>query len=516
VSPRTWQMSAVVGVAFLILYGSTFLAVHRFDAVSYVLAAKSPDPQARFNPHHLLYVSLVRGVGRLVGLDHVVPALQALSAVAAAASLALYTAILGRLLHSANRAWAVLGAAGLGLSTSFWISAVETDAYALTLLSLVAASACYLRAAERDAVTSLRWHAAAGVVTALGTLMHQMVVLFALAYVLAVALTAGRRVAGVVAFGAPLGPIVGGAYLAVGVSQGFVRDLASLARWLTLYAHQGYWGPVGRGKLRESLYGWLYSIAGGGAGLVSTAVIGLVAIVAVIGGLWLAARSLRAIRASPPHRAMAALGLGWLAIFVPFNAWFAPFTTVHWQFVTIPLGMLAVSALDRVAGGPLVPLPRRRIVLAGLAVLCAALGTLNYVRVIRPLTVPANDVEGRLARDTLARMPAGARVVAPIGTATLRLIDGLGAGAVFVVPHQSGGDDRADAITDALRRFIEHAWREGHPVWVFASLLAPDPAGYLTEPALRRTVSHVLRAHAADPRLVTIDTTPLRGGLRAY
>jgi hypothetical protein len=509
-------MSAVVGVAFLILYGSTFIAVHRFDAVSSVLAARSADPHARFNPHHLLYVSLVGGVGRLVGPDRVVPALQALSAVAAAVSLALYTAILGRLLHPANRAWAVIGAAGLGLSTSFWISAVETDAYALTLLSLVAASACHLRAAERDTITSLRWHAAAGVVTALGTLMHQMAALFALAYVLAVALTARRRARAAVAFGAPLGLIVGGGYLAVGLSQGFVRDLSSLARWLTLYAHQGSWGPFGRGKLRESLYGLLYSIAGGGAGLVPTSVIGLVAIVAVIAGLWIAARYLRAIRASPPHRAMATLGLCWLAIFVPFNAWFAPFTTVHWQFVTIPLGMLVVSALDRVAGGPLVPRRRRRIVLAGLAILCASLGTLNYVRVIRPLTAAANDVDAMLARDTLARMPPGARLVAPIGTATLRLIDGLGAGAVFVVPHQSGTDDRAAAIAEALRRFIEHAWRDGHSVWVFASLLAPDPAGYLTEPALRGTVSDLLRAHASDPRLVTIDTTPLRASRRAY
>ena len=82
-----------------------------------------------------------------------------------------------------------------------------------------------------------------------------MVVLFALAYVGAVALTGRRPVASALAFVAPLGLITGSAYVAVGMTFGFFHDPAGFFRWTTTAGRTGYWGPLGRPKLLEGLYG---------------------------------------------------------------------------------------------------------------------------------------------------------------------------------------------------------------------------------------------------------------------
>jgi hypothetical protein len=505
---RAWAASAAVGLGFLMLYGATLTAVHRFDAVSYVLAATHPSPAAWFNPHHLLYVWLIRAVGRLVGFEHVVVAMQALSALAASGALAICTAALARVIRPGHPAWAVLGAALLGVSASFWISAVETDPYALTLLSVVGASACWLRATERPG-GSAAWHAAAGIVVAAGTLVHQMLVLFAVAHLAAVAVAAPRRLAAAIAFVAPLGIVTGSVYLAVGVGHGFFHDPRTLLAWLTTYAHQGYWGPAGRPKLREGLYGFLYSVAPGAAGFVPTAVVGAVALILGVAGLWLGLRYLRGIGEDPTRRAAAALALGGLAVFVPFILWYAAFYAPHWQFVTLFLVMLLVPALADVARG-------RSVVLGGLAAACVVLGTMNYVRVIAPLTVTANDVEGAFARAALARMPAGARLVAPIGIATALMLEGLGAAAVFVVPHRAPDGQPSVPTLERLRAFIEAARRDDRSLWVFGSLVEPEPANYLADDVFTRGVSELLRPLARDGRITVLDTAGLRGAVRTY
>jgi hypothetical protein len=487
----------VVGLAFLILYGLTLTAVHRFDAVSFVATAKNPDPRAWFNPHHLLYAWLARMVGRLVGVDHMVAALQAVSAVAAAGALAILTGAL-------DRPWSIAGAALLGLSASFWVSAVETDPYALALLSVVAASACHLRAAGRD---DLRWHVAAGIVAGLGTLVHQMVLLFALAYVGALATTARRAVASTLAFVAPFAVIVGAAYVAIGTAFGFFHDVPGLLRWTTSAGRTGYWGPLGRPKLLEGLYGFLYSLAGGVGGLVPPVVVRPIAVAISIAAIWGGVRYLRTIGEGPAQRAMAVLGLGSVAIFVAFILWYSPFYTPHWQFVTVPLVMLAVAATARLAGGSA---RRRRLVLGGGVAIIASLATLNYVRVIAPLTVPTIDVEAAFAERALGRMPAGARLVAPVGRTGTLMIERLGAEAVFVVPHPSEQGETSAAILQRLQRFIEDAFGEGRSVWVFGSLMEPE-RGYLTDPVFRRALDERLRRFAGDPRLVVLDTTTLRG-----
>lgn len=511
-----WMLSAVVALAFLILYTHTFITVHRFDAVGYVVAARRPDPRAWFDPQHLLYVWVAHLLGGVVGSDQLVRALQGVSAIAAAVCLGMYAVTLQRLVHPRNRVLPWLAVTLLGLSASFWVSAVETDPYALTLASLAAATVCYLRASETG---TLSWHVMAGIAAALGTLVHQMVVLFALAYVLALARLRPRRLQPMLAFLCPVGLATGFVYLAVGYAYGFFHDVASLLRWLTTQAHQGPWGPPGRPKLIEGLYGFLYSVAGGAGGLVPTAAVRTAAVLALIGGAWTCVRWLRAVDPPRPvHRheasvvAMAALGCSWLGIFVPFIVWYAAFHTPHWQFVTMPLLILAVCAADRVGGE--VSSVRRGVVVAAMVLCCVVVGALNYVRVIAPLT--SHDAGSAFVNDALARMPADARVVAPIGVTTILMIDHLGGDAVFVVPHRPApGDTTAGALV-RLRHFVERSWREGRPVWVFGSLLKPSPDSYLGDPAFRRAVGDLLRALAGDSRIVVLDTTSIRRAPRAF
>jgi len=507
---------AAVALAFLILYTHTFIVVHRFDAVGNVVAARGPDPRAWFDPQHLLYVWGAHLLGGVVGPDRLVRSLQGVSAVAAAGCLGMYGVILQRLVHPRLRVLPLLAVTLLGLSASFWVSAVETDPYALTLASLAAATFCYLRAGETGMVS---WHVMAGIAAALGTLVHQMVALFALAYVLALVGTRPRRLQSMLAFLIPVGLATGSVYLAIGYAYGFFHDVASLLRWLTTQAHQGPWGPPGRPKLIEGLYGFLYSVAGGAGGLVPTTAVRTAAVLVLIGGAWMGLRRLRAVDPPrPDHRretsvvAMAALGCAWLAIFVPFIVWHAGFTPAHWQFVTMPLLILAVCAADRLGGEA--SRVRRGVVVAAMVLCCGVVGTLNYVRVIAPLT--SHDAGSAFAHDALARMPPGARVVAPIGVTTILMIDRLGGDAVFVVPHRLAPGDTPAAALARLRRFVERSWGEGRPVWVFGSLLEPSADGYLGDPAFGRDVGDLLCALAGDPRVVVLDTTSVRQAPRAF
>jgi hypothetical protein len=501
-SRPSWIVPAAVGLAFFALYLGTFISGHRFDAVAYLIAARSPDPRSWFHPHHLLYAWLGHVVGGVVGFDRLVGVLQGVSAFAAAVGLALYAAVLQRLAAGGSRVWPVLGVALLGLSASFWVSAVESDPYALTLACLAAASACFVRAADSGA---LRWHVVAGVVVSFAVLVHQMAVLFAAAYVAATLVVGPRRVRGSLALVAPAGLVTGAVYLAVGLAHGFFENLPGLLRWLTSYAHGAPWNPPGRSKLIEGLYGFLYSIAGGAAGFVPSSIVRTVAVLILAGGLWALVRHLRGT-----VTAGTVLAIAWLVVYVPFVLWFAPFTAAHWQFVTMPLLLLAVPVAARIgAPGP----PWRRGAVAGaVAALCVVIGALNYTHLIAPLG--AADTADALARPALARIPPDARVVAPIGVTTLLVVERLGAGAVFVVPHRPRDGEPPGAVVERLRAFIEQSGRERRPLWIFGSLLEARAGGYLGDAALTLAVSDLLRDVARDGRVGVLETTSLAAAPR--
>lgn len=497
-----WIVPAAVGLVFLGLYLRTFIAGHRFDAVAYVIAARGPDPRSWFHPHHLLYAWLGHVVGGVVGFDHLVAALQGVSACAAALGLALYADVLQRLVAGRSRVWPVLGAALFGLSASFWVSAVESDPYALTLACLAAASACFVRAADTG---EMRWHVGAGVVVSFATLVHQMTVLFAAAYVAATLVVGPRRLRGSLAFVVPAGALTGAVYLTVGLVHGFVADLPGLLRWLTSYAHGAPWNPPGRSRVIEGLYGFLYSIAGGAAGFLPSWIVRTIAVLILAGGLWAVLKHARR-----PVMAGTVLAAAWLSAYVPFVLWFAPFTAAHWQFVSMPLLLLAVPVASRIgAAGP----PWRQGALAGgVAVLCVVIGALNYAHLIAPLR--AAETADALARPALARIPPDARVVAPIGVTTLLVVERLGAAAVFVVPHRARDEEPPGAVVDRLRAFIEQSARERRPLWIFGSLLETRAGGYLGDATLNLAVGDLLRDVARDGRVGVLDTAGLAAAPR--
>lgn len=64
----------LVSVVFLALYAATPVEVHRFDALSDMLAAQSTAP--RFDPHHLLYTRLARLFPAHGDVDRLIVAMQ--------------------------------------------------------------------------------------------------------------------------------------------------------------------------------------------------------------------------------------------------------------------------------------------------------------------------------------------------------------------------------------------------------------------------------------------------------
>ena len=504
-----WRLPAAVMLGALALHASTVVAVHRFDAVTYALAAASPDPARWFNPHHLLYVWLARRLGALAGAPPAT-AMRWLSAASAAAALGAQAALLGALV--ARPGWALAGTALLGVSAAFWVSATETDMYALTVLTLVGAAACAVRAAARPGVG---WHAAAGLLTALSILVHQLSVLFALAYVAALAVAAppSRRRAAV-AFLVPAAGASGAVYLAVGLGAQLFHDVPSFLAWMTTYAHAGYWGIFRARNLADALYGLLYAAAPGAGGLVPRPLVWAASALALALAGWGVAGWARAAADDPRRRMAAALCAGWVVIDAAFIVWYAPFHTPHWLLVLPPLTLLAALAADHATARS-----RRgaRAVLAVALAFVALVGALNYVRVVWPLTVPENDVETRLATRVAATLPAGVRVVAPIGVAAQLLAERLGREAVFVVPHAPSRRETRAEVLERLARFVAGARGAGRPVVVFAGLLGPAPRGSrLADPELRRGVGALLGPLAAAGGVALLDTRELEAPPRRH
>jgi len=491
------------------LYAETRVLVHRFDAVTYMLAAASDDPARWFNPHHLLYVWLARGVAALVGAASPGAAMAWVSAVAAAAALAVQAALLGALIPGAG--WTLAGSALLGLSGAFWVSATEPDVYALTVATLVGAAASGVRAA---ATGRTRWHAAAGVLTALSILVHQLAVLFALAYAASLAFAGrGGRPRALGAFLVPAVGVSAAAYLGIGVAFGLFADPASFLAWATTYGRSGYWGIFRARNLVDGLYGLLYALAPGAGGLVPPLLVRAVSALGLAAAAWGVWRWTRATWPSAPHRAASTLCLAWLAAYVPFIVWYAPFHTPLWLLVLPPLGLLLAGAGAAAARAPS---PGRRGAALALGVVLAV-GALSYVRVVWPLTRPENDVETRFAARALATLPADARVVAPIGVAAQLLAERLGRDAVFVVPHAPSARETRAEVLARLSGFVAGARRAERPTFVFASLLGPAPAGSRWSDAeLRRAVSAFLAAAAGAARLGVLDTAELAQPLRRH
>jgi hypothetical protein len=484
-----------------------------FDAAAFVLRATSPEPARWFHPHHLLYGWLAHGVAVVAGPDGLVATMQWLSALSAAIGVGVYAHVLRRVLGPGRALWAAGGAMLLGVSSMYWVNAVETDAYAIATAGLAGAFVCHA-AAQRGRGPS--GHVAAGLLTGVAILFHQLLSLFAIAVATALVLVGGpERWRRAVGFFVPAAVLPGIAYLAIGARFGFYHDARSFLAWLVLEGHANEWEGFRPGALVEGCYGLAYAVVSGGRGLLSPRAIRAVG---ALGFLALSPPITQYVRHSTRDataRATLVLCGCWIAAFASFSVLHWPEYSKHWLFVLMPLFLLVVGAGAELAG-------RARwrgaegVGLALLALAVLGVGGLNYVRTVWPLTRPENDHDMQFAEYALARVPAADRVVTSIGIPALVLVERRGAGAVFIVPGRPHRHETTADVVRALERFVTNAWDEGRTVWVFEDLLEPphprDPRSADIGAAVARALDR-LRRH---PGFAVLDTGLLRTPLTRH
>ncbi|MBX0327607.1 DUF2723 domain-containing protein, partial [Oscillochloris sp. ZM17-4] len=237
---------------YLGLYLITLTQVHTFDALSYILDVdRKPWPEL-FHPHHLAYGPLgacIRSLALSFGWRGSAALLiQATNALAGAVGVAIFFAIARRAAGRADLAAA--GALLLGSSYAFWYYAVEVEVYTIASLFLIVALALMIALIRRPSPDIA---AALGCAQGLAVLFHQTNVL--LCVPVGVALLLGIRDQGTgdrpraatryllpIAYLLPLGLIVAGAYLWVGLGVSGFRSWGELSAWMEGYARTGWWG----------------------------------------------------------------------------------------------------------------------------------------------------------------------------------------------------------------------------------------------------------------------------------
>lgn len=505
-----------MAVAFLALYLGTLTVAHRFDAIAFYLAAQTADLARLLHPHHILYLVFAHGVFRVVGPDRLELALQVISAFAASAALGLVVLLLDRVVR--HPGWAVGGACLLGVSGGFWMSATEMDMYALAVASVAAGLVCYARA---DQTSRAGWYAAAGVCVGIGVLFHQLVGLLLLAGAVAILTVPPVRASrALAAFATP------GAVLALGgyVAGYLVRGRGSRASWatdvpaglvgfLTTYGYGGR-GPFARDRVVDVMYGVLYAVAPGAAGLVPTWVIRTVTIVVVAGLVWAIARWVRAVIADRRVARVVFAVIVWIGMAIVANAALAPTYVGFWTLILPGLVMVVTAAYAHAAVSLRGPWPR--IAAGAFGVLILGLAGANYVRVVWPRTIADNDVDRRVAHAVLTAIPSQSAVIVPVSVAAEIIAERLGREQVHIVPHLPEVRS-ADAELAELRRFIARHRAAGRPVYVFSTLFVPPSASaQLGDAAFRRSVQQVLRDALDQSEASSVDTVLLESPRRRH
>jgi hypothetical protein len=250
---NTEVRSSVLGiVAFLLalflgsllLYLATLTQVHTFDALSYVLDVDRKPWHEVFHPHHLAYGPLgvlIRHLMHSAGWHgSIMLPLQLLNALAGAAGIALFAALVHDITHRLDLA--LCGALLLGSSYAYWYYAVEVEVYTIAALFLILCLWLLI---------TLLNHPTPGLCIALGTvhgmavLFHQTNVLLALPIGLALLQTPHSSrlfLRCLAAYAVPCTLIVAGSYLLVGIGVTGAASLAEFVKWSTSYAHTGWWG----------------------------------------------------------------------------------------------------------------------------------------------------------------------------------------------------------------------------------------------------------------------------------
>lgn len=268
------QLAVLCGIGWAVVYLATLTQVHTFDALSYIFDVSRKPWQESFHPHHLAYGPVgVLATWLAQGGDAAV-VMQQINALAGAAGVALFVAIIGQRWQRLDIC--VLGAFALGGSYAFWYYAVEVEVYTLAAFFLL----WMIWLIDRATTLSMGRAVLIGVAWCGAVLFHQTNVLM----VLPLAVIAGSTIRQhptqwrpwlmVVLVAAGL---VISAYAVVMIAISGFRDLADIRAWLFHYAETGWWG--GRGTIADLADGISQSVAAANGGwiLLATVILGITA-----------------------------------------------------------------------------------------------------------------------------------------------------------------------------------------------------------------------------------------------
>ncbi|EFO79410.1 hypothetical protein OSCT_2758 [Oscillochloris trichoides DG-6] len=471
-----WQTVGALLLVFgacLGLYLLTLTDVHTYDALSYILDVDRKPWAELFHPHHLAYGPLgasIRSLALRWGWQGSAALLiQIANALAGAAGVTIFLALVRA--SGGNRMQAALGALLLAASYAFWYYAVEVEVYTIAALFLIVALGILLRMLERPTIALAL---GLGLVQGLAVLFHQTNVLLSIPALWVVWRSRGEvgsrwlrqaqptpnpprwlslpKLTLLLAYMIPLGLIVAGAYLGVGLGVSGFRSWEQLYTWMTDYARTGWWGGAVDGN----------KLIGLARGLSNTLAEGPAGVLLGLGLLMLLLSSLRGLRQAPAG--LVPLCLFWLVSYAAFFLWWEPENIEFW-IASLPVFylLLVMSLRDHVRLG------------LGIALAVAMLG-LNWAA-ISARGDARNDLQRRIAEALAAQSGAGDLLVVPDGLLELYLpyyaqrenLTGL-----TQAMNQSGGD--WVAACQRLQARVELTLASGYGVLLADDALAPQPA----------------------------------------
>ncbi len=516
---RSWGRWYTLGLplllfgAFLALYLLTLTDVHTYDALSYILDVDRKPWAELFHPHHLAYGplgALIRSVALGLGWQGSAAVLiQGANALAGAAGVALFFVLLREVSGSGLQAG--VGALLLASSYAFWYYAVEVEVYTIAALFLILALWLLVRLLRQPSSTLAL---GLGVVQGFAVLFHQtnvLLVIPALWVVWRSGDEGGKRWLRqaqptaqptakhlrwlrqaqptaqptakptlLLAYLLPLGLIVAGAYLGVGVGVSGFRHWEQLYTWMTDYAHTGWWGGAVDGN----------KLAGLGRGLSTSFAESPAGAWLGLGLVGLLLSNLRGLRQAPAG--LVGLLLLWLATYGAFFLWWEPENIEFWIASLPAFYLLLVLCLtDRVRLG------------VGVALALVMLG-MNGVA-ITDRGDARTDLQRQIAGALALQSGPGDLLVVPDGLLELYLpyyaqrenLTGL-----TQAMNQSGAD--WDLACQRLHERVELTLASGYGVLLADEALTPQPAPLGEPPSM-------MERFGLDSQQVGACYAPLRG-----
>ena len=496
---------ALVFCLTLALYLQTLTEVHTFDALSYVLDIDRKPLAELFHPHHLAYGPfglLVRSIAHGLGLTGSarVP-LQVANALAGAGGVALFYGLTYASTRQADLA--AVGALLLGASYAFWYYAVEVEVYTIAGLFLIGALWLMLRLLREP---SLGLACGLGALQGLAVLFHQTNVLLSLPSLATLMICLWRPTASshtlrsgatdkkgraaywlLGAYLLPLGLIVGGAYLWVGLGVSGFRSWDELYGWLAGYATTGWWGgAIDSDKLMRLGKGLSEALAQPS---------GMICGIALLAALALNWRGL----AQWPREGLM-LG-SWLLGYGAFFLWWEPDNIEFWIASLPPFYLLLVLSICGRQWNM-----RSQLWAAAVAVIGVVMLGMNWGAITRRGDA-ATDLQRRIARELAAQSVPGDLLLVPDGLQELYLPYYEGRVNSFSLNQAlfaTSGD--WPAACGLIRERVETTLASGLGVLLANEALRPMPAALGAPPTL-------LERFGLRPDEVTSCYTPYAAGL---